>query len=152
LRVPGIEEVVRNLHDIHGARLGQGAEEREVADTERRLGLALPAGYRSFLLQIGWATVDRIAVFGLGEDVPADLNLSTDAAAQRKNLPANMVPFARDDDGALYCLDAAHSGPYESPVYRCGTGASGETAPEYAGHDFASWLWMRLAERSERSP
>ena len=21
--------------------------------------------------------------------------------------------------------------------------------PEYAGHDFASWLWMRLAEASE---
>jgi hypothetical protein len=40
-----------------------------------------------------------------------------------------------------FCLDAAHVGPYESPVSRWAPG--GEL--EYVAHDFASWLWMRLA-------
>ena len=146
MRVPGLEEVLRRLPDTKGARLGRGVEEPELADTERRLGVTLPPGYRSFLRRIGWATVDRVAVFGLGDDVPADLDLRTRAAETAPDLPANMVPFARDDDGVVYCLDAAHSGPYESPVYRWGSGTSAEAAPEYAGHDFASWLWMRLAE------
>jgi SMI1-KNR4 cell-wall len=146
MRVPGLEEVLRRLPDIKGARLGRGVEEAELADTERRLGVTLPPGYRSFLKQIGWATIARVAVFGLGDDVPADLDLRTRAAEAAPDLPANMVPFARDDDGVVYCLDAAHSGPYESPVYRWGSGTSAEAAPEYAGHDFASWLWMRLAE------
>jgi hypothetical protein len=152
MRVPGLEEVVRRLREIHGARFGQGAEEREVADAERRLGLVLPPGYRSFLLQIGWATEGRIAVFGLGEQVPADLDLNTVALALRRTLPEQMVPFARDDDGVVYCLDATHSGPYESPVFRCGTPASHDAPPEQAGHDFASWLWMRMAEGSNGSP
>ena len=145
MRVPGLEEVLRRLSDTKGARFGRGVEEPEVADTERRLGVTLPPGYRSFLLQIGWARADRVDVFGLGNDVPADLDLRTHAA-ERLDLPANIVPFARDDDGAVYCLDAAHSGPYESPVYRRGSGTSADAAPEYAGHDFASWLWMRLDE------
>lgn len=144
MRVPGIEEVLRRLPDIKGARLGRGVEELELAHTERRLSVTLPPGYRSFLRRIGWAKVDRVAVFGLGDDVPADLDLRTRAA--ELDLPANMVPFARDDDGVVYSLDAAHSGPYESPVYRWGSGTSADTAPAYDGHDFASWLWMRLDE------
>jgi hypothetical protein len=144
MRVPGLEEVLRRLPDTKGARFGRGVEEPEIADTERRLGETLPPGYRSFLRQVGWAVVAGVAVFGLGDDVPADLDLRSRAAETTPVLPAHFVPFARDDDGVAYCLDAAHSGPYESPVYRSGSGASAEAEPEYAGHDFASWLWMRL--------
>jgi hypothetical protein len=147
MRVPGLEEVLQRLREAGDARHGRGAEEPEVAAVERSLGLTLPPGYRSFLLQMGWASAGGIAVFGLGEEAPADLDLRTlVAAARRQGLPRNLVPFSRGEGGAIYCLDAAHKGPYESPVYRWHPGASADDVLEYAGHDFASWLWMRLAE------
>jgi hypothetical protein len=149
MRVPGLEEVLQRLREAGDARHGRGAEEREVAEVEQGLGLSLPPGYRSFLLQVGWASVGGIAVFGLGEGVPSDLDLGTVVAtARRQGLPRNLVPFSRDEDRAIYCLDATHSGPYESSVSRWHPGASADDALEYAGHDFASWLWMRLAERT----
>lgn len=148
MRVPDVEDVLRGLRDVGDARHGSGAQEGEVTDLERSLGLVLPAGYRTFVLQVGWASALGIAVFGIGEGVPPDLDLRAVAAEVRPSLPANAVPFARDESGAVFCLDAAHSGPYESPVYRWHPGASMEEALEYAGHDFASWLWMRLAERT----
>lgn len=148
MRVPDIEDVLRSLRDVGDARYGSGAEEHEVAEVEQSLGLILPPGYRAFLLQVGWASARGIAVFGLGEGVPSDLDLRTVVAEERPSLPMNAVPFARDEGGAIFCLDAAHSGPYESPAYRWHPEASAEDALEYAGHDFASWLWMQLAERT----
>ena len=148
MRVPDVEDVLRSLRDVGDARLGSGAEEHEVAEAERNLGLILPAGYRTFVLQVGWAWARGIVVFGLGEGVPHDLDLRTVVAGARPGLPPNAVPFARDVGGALLCLDAVHSGPYESPAYRWHPEAYGGDALEYAGHDFASWLWMQLAERA----
>jgi hypothetical protein len=145
MRVPGIEGALRRLREAEGARLGNGASESEIAEAERSLGIAFPPAYRSFLRRIGWAALDGVALFGLGEGVPPDLDLRAAAARRAEGLPANALPFARDEAGVIYCLDAAHSGPYESPVYRCSPAATAEEALDYAGHDFASWLWMRLA-------
>jgi hypothetical protein len=119
-----------------------------VAEAERDLGVALPPCYGIFLRRIGWASTGGISVFGLGSGVPPDIDLRR-VIAWRKDLPGSAVPFARDAAGAIYCLDGSYSGPYESPVYRCEPGASGDKALQYEGHDFASWLWMRLAEAGE---
>ena len=148
MRVPDVEGVLQSLRDVGDARYGSGAGQHEVAEVERSLGLILPAGYRAFVLQVGWAEVGGIAVFGLGEGVPADLDLRAVVAGARPGLPPSAVPFARDSSGAIFCLDAAHSGPYESPAYRWHPEAPAEEALEYAGHDFASWLWMQLAEHA----
>jgi hypothetical protein len=64
-----------------------------------------------------------------------------------EGLPASSVPIARDESGQLYCLDAAASGPYGSPVYKCRPGRPDE-ALEHVGHDLPSWLFFRLAESS----
>jgi len=149
VRVPSIDEALRRLREAQDVRHGSGADEDEVVELERRFSVTLPAGYRSFLLQIGWASAGDIAIFGLGTGVPADLDLRTVVAAERhQDLPKNLVPFARDKGEAIFCLDATHAGPYESPVYRCHHRGSTHDAVEYVGHDFASWLWMRLAERA----
>jgi len=50
MRVPGLEEVLQRLREAGDARLGRGAEEREVAEVEQGLGLSLHPVYRSFLL------------------------------------------------------------------------------------------------------
>jgi SMI1-KNR4 cell-wall len=145
MRVPSVEEALRRLREAEGARLGKGASEREIAEAERRLGLTLPPGYRTFLRKVGWARLDGAALFGLGDGIPPDLDLLAAAAERAEGVARNLLPFARDDTGTIHYLDAAHSGPYESPVYRCRPGASAAEALENVGHDFASWLWMRLA-------
>ena len=75
---------------------------------------------------VGWAEVDLVGA-------------TNDARAG--GLPANAFVVARDPSIPAFCLDAAHVGPYESPVY--GWQVGGQL--EYVAHDFASWLWMRLA-------
>lgn len=152
MRVPGLEQVLQRLLETGDARHGGGADELTVAALERTLGLTLPPGYRSFLRRIGWASVGGTAIFGPAEGVPADLDVrAAVAAARSQGLPGEMVPFGRDSDGVIHYLDAAHSGPYESPVYRWRPERPADDALEYAGHDFASWLWMRLSQAPRRA-
>lgn len=147
MRVPDVESVLQRFREIGESRLGVGADEGEVAETERALGLTFPAGYRTFLLRMGWASAPGLHVFGLGSRVPADLDIRKVAAEIRGSLPGNALPFAGDEE-AIFCLDTAHQGPYDSPVYRWHPEAASNDALENVGHDFASWLWMRLAERA----
>jgi hypothetical protein len=147
MRVPGFDDVLRRIREAGEGRHGQGIGDRQVAEVERKLGVTLPPGYRSFLREFGWLSAAGTEVFGLGEDVPSSLDLRAVAEeAHRVGLPPHAVPFARDAAGAIYCLDTTHSGPYESPVYRWRPEGSADDVLEYMGHDFASWLWMRLAE------
>jgi hypothetical protein len=147
MRVPDVDAVLESLRDLGDARYGDGAEEREIAEVEQRLGLVIPAGYRGFVRQVGWASAGGLEILGLGARVPPELDLREVIADVGEDLPANAIPFAREE-GELYCLDAAHEGPYESPAYRWDREAPADQALVYAGHDFASWLWMRLAERA----
>jgi hypothetical protein len=145
VRVPSFDDVLRRLREAGQGRHGTGADERHVAQLEQELRVTFPEGYRSFLREVGWLSFTGTEVLGLGEDVPPGLDIRAVAdEAHRGGLPQNLVPFARDASLGIYCLDAAHSGPYESPVYRWQPEAAVEAA-EYVAHDFSSWLWMRLA-------
>lgn len=147
LRVPDVDEVLQRLREVGEASLGLGADDDEIAEAERVLGLTIPGAYRTFIREVGWASVRGLEVFGLGEEVPAELDVRTVTTEIRESMPSNALPFARDE-GENFCLDAEHEGPYESPVFRWRPEAASKDALEYAGHDFASWLWMRLAERA----
>lgn len=153
MRVPSFQEVLRRLREAGQGRHGRGVDEQQVAEVERRLGVTLPPAYRSFLREVGWLSSAGTDVFGLGEDISSDRDLRTAAAeARRDGLPPQALPFARDASGEIYALDTTHTGPYESPVYRWRPDASADAALEYAGHDFASWLWLRLAEEPRDQP
>jgi hypothetical protein len=147
MRVPDVDEVIQRLREVGEASLGDGADDGTIAEAERALGLTFPGGYRTFLRQVGWARVTGLEVLGLGEGVPADLDVRAVVAGMQGSLPANALPFARDE-GTIFCLDAKHQGPYESPVYRWRPEAPSTDSLEYVGHDFASWVWMRLDERT----
>jgi hypothetical protein len=142
VQVPGIDQVVEQIVAMPGARRGSGASEEEVAVVERWLGASLPPGFRTFLLRVGWLVLPDLEVLGAGADVLPEVDLvgaTNDARAG--GLPANAFVVGRDPSTPAFCLDAAHVGPYESPVYRWQVGGQ----LEYVAHDFASWLWMRLA-------
>jgi hypothetical protein len=144
MRVPGGEEAATRLRAFPDARVGSGATDREIADAELELGVRFPAGYRTFLLGAGWAVAGELRLYGLGEDVPEELDVRVASAAAGAPSRGRSIPVARDGDDPL-CLDATHEGPYDSPVYRC-TAAGAFRREDYVAHDYPSWLWMRLAQ------
>jgi hypothetical protein len=148
VRVPSADDLIRRIRDVGIGRHGVGIDENTLTELEQGLGVSLPGGYRSFLRQLGWLSAPTVEVFGAGADLPAGLDLRARSAQARSDgVPPHLVPFAREPNGGIHYLDTSHEGPYESPVY---DGLAGEpAAPVYGGHDFASWLWMRIDEPSE---
>ena len=146
MQVPSFDDLLRRLREMPAGESGTGVDEQEVAEAERELGVSFPPGFRSFLREIGWLAAVETEVFGLGEEISPRMNVRTITAEMRgQGLPSSAVAIARDTAGAVYCLDASYSGPYESPVYRWQPAEATESPLEYVGHDFSSWLWMRLA-------
>ncbi|HEX2295964.1 MAG TPA: SMI1/KNR4 family protein [Actinomycetota bacterium] len=135
MRVPGSDEAVSRLRATPGAKVGRGATADEVADAERKLVVRFPDGYRAFVEAVGWARAGDLSLFGLGRDVPEELDV-------RRASPKGSLVVARDGKNT-YCLDLGYEGAYDSPVYSC-TPAGAFTPEDYAAHDYPSWLWMRL--------
>jgi hypothetical protein len=91
-----------------GANLGKGASEAQIAEMEEELGLKLPADYRAFLREVGWAEIDTesgvLSIAGLGEDTPLDLFLTVIAKEARgSGLDKHLLPIA--DEGDFLFID-----------------------------------------------
>ena len=73
-----------------------------------------------FLGHIDWASIEGLELYGLGEDVPAYLDLVTVTVSERTEmrprLPNRLVPLMNDGAGNHYCLEFESREQGECPV------------------------------------
>ena len=149
VRVPSADDLIRRIRDARIGRYGVGIDENALAELEQGLGVLSLCGL-SQLPEAARLAVssDRRRVWRRCRSPVRARPQGTERAGSERRRPSALVSFAGEPNGAIHFLDTSHEGPYESPVY---DGRAGEpAAPVYAGgHDFASWLWMRIDEPSE---
>lgn len=144
-------EIKQLILSSHSKLAGQGASEDEIVDAELQIGLCIHGDYRWFLREFGWGGVNTIEIYGLGQDVPAFLNLVTITLSERSEmiprLRRTLLPIMNDGGGNLYCLDVDSVGPQ---VVFWDHEAGEDQIPSIVAGDFTSWLREKI-KHSESS-
>lgn len=112
---------------------GESASPDEINAAEARLG-AMPLDYRAFLGDFGWMELGHREVFGLGDGVPAYLNVVDMTLSERADagVPDEVIVIANDGSGNLVCLDLLSG--------RVVTWWHESRSTEATAPDFTSWL------------
>ena len=112
--------------------------------------MVFPRSYGTFLELFGWASIGGLDLYGLGEDVPAHLNLVevtlSERTEMRPRMPHHLVPLANDGGGNHYCLDAAACGERESPVVFWDHALGEGQDQALVGRSLEAWLSAELGE------
>jgi len=141
-------DLIRRLRSCREAEFGRGATRQEIELAEEQLGVRLPGGYKAFLEQCGWASLEGMELYGLGEDVPLYLDLVevtlSERTQMRPRLPSGLIPLMNDGAGNHYCLDAASSEQGQCPVVFWDHNLGESQAPEYVAPDLEAWLSEEL--------
>lgn len=90
---------------------GDGVDEAEIVAAEAVVG-GLPADYRLFLNQVGWAVFNGTAVWGLGKGFPYEKSFVAMTIDERADygLPDDLVAFSNNGAGDLLCFQKDSSG------------------------------------------
>src|SRR5918997_7111773 len=141
-------DLIRRLRSLRDADFGQGATPQEVELAEGRLGVVFPRSYKAFLEQFGWASLEGLELYGLGEDVPAYLDLVkvtlSERTQMRPRLPSRLIPLMNDGAGNHYCLDVASGEQGECPVVFWDHNLGESQDPEYVAPNLEVWLSEEL--------
>jgi len=141
-------ELIRRLRSCQEAELGRGATPQEIELAEERLGVEFPESYKAFLGHFGWASLEGLELYGLGEDVPTYLRLVevtlSERTHMRPRLPNRLVPLMNDGAGNHYCLDVMSREQGECPVVYWDHNLGESQDPEYVAPNLGTWLSEEL--------
>jgi len=144
--MPSYAELSTRLLNFANRELGAGVSEDEIAAAERTLDVRIEGGYRQFLKQFGWGSVEHLELYGFGG--PPHLNLVRATLSERREmepaLPAHLVPVMSDGGGNLLCLDTQVA--KEPPIVFWDHTGGVDQEPEVEAESFSSWLWEQLDE------
>ena len=102
------------------------ASPEAIADAGTKLDVELPPSHRELLSHFNGGAIASIRLFGVGRDDSLDLVTSFQTYSDIPAVPAlNMMPFASDWGGSLYCFDLAN------PL------ADGEFSVRYWCHEYS---------------
>tara|TARA_R110002073_G_C9060731_1_gene544900 strand:- start:60 stop:515 length:456 start_codon:yes stop_codon:yes gene_type:complete len=86
-----------------------GASADAIADAATTIDVELPPSHCELLAHFNGGAIASIRLFGVGRDDSLDLVTSFQAYSDIPAVPAlNMLPFASDWGGSLYCFDLAN--------------------------------------------
>ena len=142
-------KLIRGLHSFRQAEFGRGATPQQIELAEQQLGVEFPRSYKVFLELLGWASLEGLELYGLGEDVPAYLDLVkvtlSERTEMRPRLPSRLLPLMNDGAGNHYCLDVGLHEQGECPPVVFWDHNLGESQdPEYVAPNLEAWLLEEL--------
>jgi cell wall assembly regulator SMI1 len=141
-------ELIRRLRSFREAGFGRGATPQEIEPAEKRLGVGFPASHKALLGQFGWASLEGLELYRLGEDVPTYLDLVkvtlSERAQMRPRLPSRLVPLTNDGAGNHYCPDVGSRGQGGCPVVFWDHDSRGSQDPEHVAPTLEAWLLEEL--------
>ena len=147
-------DIERAIMNFQGDKtLGSGVSEDAVRLAETQLNSNIAGSYRQFLKRYGWVDIGTNEIFGLGDDVPAYLELCSNTRWERnesfRRLPARMVPVYNDGFGNLYVLDTDQIIDGENPIYFWDHEGLPDQSAEYVADSFAAWFCNELMANEE---
>jgi cell wall assembly regulator SMI1 len=141
-------ELIRRLHSFRQVEFGRGATPQEIVLAEQQLEVEFPRSYMAFLEQFGWASLEGLELYGLGEDVPAYLDLVkvtvSERTEMRPRLPNHLVPLMNDGAGNHYCLEFESREQGECPVVFWDHNLGESQDPEFVAPNLEAWLSEEL--------
>lgn len=124
--------------------LGIGASEESIRDAAQELGVTLPNDYEAYLRTYGWARLLYDELYGIGDSVPAHLNLTTNTVRERTDfrpyLPKQLIPVMPDGAGNHYCLDLSKLEFGICPVVFWDHDEGEQQTPQIVGRSFSDWI------------
>ncbi|MCW5833511.1 MAG: SMI1/KNR4 family protein [Labilithrix sp.] len=138
------ERMLRAREDVV---IGAGVDEQIVNEAAGLLGVVFPIQLREYLKQFGHVELGHFELFGLGDDVPAYLDLVRMTLTERTDtgcpLRSDLVPLLNDGGGNLYCITTK---PEEAGavVFWDHTGGQ-DQVPDRHASSLAEWLVELLA-------
>ena len=140
--------LIRRLRSFRQAEFGRGATLQEIELAEQQLGVEFLRSYKAFLEQFGWASLEGLELYGLGEDVPVYLDLVKVTLSERTQmwprLPSRLLPLMNDGAGNHYCLDVESGEQGECPVVFWDHNLGESQDPEYVAPNLEVWLSEEL--------
>jgi hypothetical protein len=123
--------------------VGHGVSDELIRNAELALG-RLPADYKTFLRQFGYASIGSDEIYGLGDDIPGDLDVVEMTLAERRDaagFPPDGVVMSNAGAGNLSFL-RCYAGD-QSPVYSWFHDDPEDV--QIGASSFAAWLVAKLA-------
>jgi cell wall assembly regulator SMI1 len=134
-------------------QFGRGATAEQIMEAEQTLKVAFPESYRAFLRDFGWGGVGHIEIFGLGDDVPAYLDLisvtRSERTEMRPQMPTFLIPIMNDGAGNHYCLDTRQFFERECAVVFWDHELGEYQQIERVASTFEEWLQAMLDDLDE---
>ncbi|MBX3417032.1 MAG: SMI1/KNR4 family protein [Pirellulaceae bacterium] len=131
---------------------GDGASLDAIRAAERELGIKFPFDYESYLRTYGWVRLIYDELYGLGDSVPAHLNLITNTLRERTDfcprLPNHLVPFMPDGAGNHYCLDLSRTESGNCPVVFWDHDEGEDQTPSIVAKSFSDWIVEHVTEQT----
>lgn len=126
------------------ARVGGGATEETIRVAEQQIG-RFPEDYRLFLGEFGWLSIGPFEFFGLGNGIPAYLDVVQMTLLERAEAPGFpnfLVALQNNGGGDLFCYDSRQL-DIDPPVLRWTHDEPDELESQSTG--FALWVLSRLS-------
>ncbi|MCZ8158272.1 MAG: SMI1/KNR4 family protein [Rhizobiaceae bacterium] len=140
-------EIRRFLESASDAEVGAGASELEIQAAEKSLGVTFPIRFREYLSWFGYVSAAHWELNGLGEGVPAHLNLVTETLLEREqfrpHIPRSLLPLENNGAGDHSCLDLS-SGNDDPPIVFWDHEKDERQVPTPEADHFSQWLEQRV--------
>jgi cell wall assembly regulator SMI1 len=142
--MPGMLATLRQqLASLDDSSTGRGATPAAIAESESILGVAFPAVLREYLRDFGYLSIRHHELFGLGEDVPSYLHMTTVVIEERTRfsprIPAWLLPIENNGAGDHYCLDLSTNSP-DPRILFWSHEQDESQSPEVVCASFSEWL------------
>jgi hypothetical protein len=131
------------------AKVGRGATDGEIGSAESALGVVFPPVFRRYLSELGYLEFGSAEFYGLGEGVPAHLDLVRNVMDERlrfhPHVPSHLIPFLPNYGGDHSCIDL--SDPVDDPpVVFWDHELDAAQVPSRMADTFTSWLLDHTGE------
>lgn len=108
----------KEMFDEEAVEFTGGVSQKDIENTEKKLGVTLPESYKAFLQDCGAGDVGGEVILGITLEEDEELDMTVITLNEREQgLPKNMViVYYGWDDDMLYCLDTSQMKEKECPV------------------------------------
>lgn len=107
--ITSISTFLEQRRDSIEFEIGGGVKDSDIKMAEDALSVSFRGGYRRFLLDVGWLSINNIYFFGVrGDDQKKEegnIVAMTEFSRKTWNLPHHLIPVYSSEDVILWCID-----------------------------------------------
>lgn len=121
-----------------------GATEEEIAELETELGITLSPGYIEFLKKFGGGEFRHVRIYSIASEDETFFDFMEQVFSCTRRIPlvqqGELLPFADDYDGNIFCFNLHHARDGEYPVVQWNSSFSAEDEPKHIAQTFSEFI------------